>query len=36
MEIQFYEQDKLLIFKVTFDGMNVLDVEYLDIIKSNE
>ena len=24
------------VFKVTFDGMNVLDVEYLDIIKSNE
>ena len=24
------------VFKVTFDGMNVLDVEYLDIIKSND
>ena len=24
------------VFKVTFDGMNVLDVEYLDIIKSSE
>lgn len=24
------------VFKVTFDGMNVLNVEYLDIIKSND
>lgn len=24
------------VFKITFDGMNVLDVEHLDIIKSND
>ena len=24
------------VFKITFDGMNVLDIELLDIIKSNE